>query len=206
MPLIARVRNILLTPNQEWQVIDREAVETGGLYASYIAPLAAIGPIASFVGMAMIGTRLPYIDHSFRVPAGSAVVYAVVTYALSLVSILVLALIIDALAPTFAAKRDRVQALKIAAYASTAAWIAGVFALVPFLSFLGLLGIYSLYLLYTGLPVLMKAPKEKAFGYTIVVVIAAIALWAVIGVAASSFISFPELPVVPGIPVAPGVR
>lgn len=206
MPLIARVRNILLTPNQEWQVIDREAAETGDLYAGYIAPLAAIGPIASFVGMAMIGVRLPLVDHSFRVPLGSAAVYAVAAYALSLISIFVLALVIDALAPTFAGKRDRAQALKVAAYASTASWIAGVFALVPFLSFLGLLGIYSLYLLYTGLPVLMKTPEEKAPGYTIVVVIAAVVLWAVISFAAGAFVSFPELSIVPGVPVAPGVR
>lgn len=203
MQLIERARNILLTPNAEWQVIDREAADSGGLYAGYIAPLAAIGPIASFVGMAIIGIRLPYIDHSFRVPLDSAAVYAVVTYVLSLVSILVLALIIDALAPTFAGKRDRGQALKVAAYASTAIWVAGVFALVPVLGFLSLLGIYGLYLLYTGLPVLMKTPPEKSIGYTIVVVIAAITLWAVIGVAAGSFVSFPELPVAP---FAPAVR
>lgn len=203
MQLIERARNILLTPNAEWWVIDREAADSGGLYAGYIAPLAAIGPIASFVGMAMIGTRLPYIDHSFRVPLGSAAVYAVVTYVLSLVSILVLALIINALAPTFSGKRDRAQALKVAAYASTATWVAGVFALIPVLGFLGVLGIYGLYLLYTGLPVLMKTPPEKSIGYTIVVVIAAIALWAVIGVTAGSFVSFPELPVAP---FAPTVR
>ena len=41
---------------------------------------------------------------------------------------------------------------------------------------LGILGVYSLYLLYLGLPVLMKSPKEKALGYTLVVVLAAIVL------------------------------
>lgn len=195
MQLIERAKNILLTPSVEWQVIDREAAKTGDLYADYIAPLAAIGPVASFIGMAMIGTRLPFADHSFRVSVGSAAAYAAAAYVLSLVAIFVLALVIDALAPTFAGKRDRAQALKVAAYASTATWVAGVFALVPFLSFLGLLGIYSLYLLYTGLPVLMKTPKQKAPGYTIVVVIAAVVLWTVISLAAGAFVSFPELPI-----------
>ena len=46
---------------------------------------------------------------------------------------------------------------------------------------------YSLYLLYLGLPVLMKAPEDKAAGYTGVVVIAAIVLFLVIGLVAGTF-------------------
>src|SRR6185295_15035911 len=42
--------------------------------------------------------------------------------------------------------------------------------------------LYSLYLLYLGLPRLMKCPEDKAAGYTVVVVVAAIVLVAVVGV------------------------
>jgi hypothetical protein len=99
----------------------------------------------------------------------------------------VLALIIDALAPNFGGTQNQVQALKVAAYSSTASWVAGIFGLVPILSWLGILGLYTLYLLYLGLPVLMKAPEEKAMGYTVVVIIAAIVLFLVIGLVAGSF-------------------
>ena len=33
------------------------------------------------------------------------------------------------------------------------------------LAILAVLGLYSLYLLYLGLPMLMRAPEEKALGY-----------------------------------------
>ena len=102
-----------------------------------------------------------------------------------------MALIIDAFAPAFGGQKSRIQALKVSAYASTAAWCAGIFALVPPLSFLGILGLYSLYLLYSGLPVLMKAPQEKAAGYTALVVVCAIVLFAMIGWVSGMFVTYP---------------
>ena len=64
-------------------------------------------------------------------------------------------------------------------------------ALIPGLRFLAILGLYSLYLLYLGLPVLMKSPKEKAFGYTVVVILCGIVLSVIIGVVASRFMAMP---------------
>jgi hypothetical protein len=111
---------------------------------------------------------------------------------LTLVGTYVLALIIDALAPTFDGQRNQIQALKVAAYSSTAAWVAGIFALIPWLGVLGILGLYSLYLLYLGLPVLMKAPREKALPYTAVVILAAIVLFMVIGMIVGRFTGIPH--------------
>jgi hypothetical protein len=105
-------------------------------------------------------------------------------FVLSLVAVYVIGLIIDALAPTFGGTRNPIQALKVAAYSSTASWLAGVFALLPGLRVLQILGLYSLYLLYLGLPVLMKAPQDKAVGYTAVVVIAAIVVTMLVGMVA----------------------
>jgi hypothetical protein len=113
---------------------------------------------------------------------GSALTLAVVSYVLALVGIFVLSLIINALAPSFGGQKDSGQALKIAVYAYTPAWIAGVFTILTSLSWLPIVaGIYGLYLFYLGLPILMKSPKEKAAGYTVVVIICAIVLWVVIG-------------------------
>ncbi|HEV8613124.1 MAG TPA: YIP1 family protein, partial [Gemmatimonadales bacterium] len=102
----------------------------------------------------------------------------------------VLALIIDALAPSFGGQKNPIQALKVAVYSSTAAWLAGIFAIIPSLGVLGILGLYSLYLLYLGLPILMKAPQDKAIGYTLVVVIVGIVIFVVIGVVASRLAGF----------------
>jgi hypothetical protein len=192
--LVVHAREILVHPQQEWEVIDREPASVGGLYRTYIAPLAAIGPVATFIGMSLFGISIPFIG-TYRAPVGSALTSVIVRYALALGGVFVLALVIDALAPTFAGQKSRIQALKVAAYASTAAWLAGIFALVPPLRILGLLGLYSLYLLYLGLPVLMKTPKDKALAYTAVVMICAFVIFAVIGWIAAAFLRYPGAPV-----------
>ncbi len=190
MNIVERVKQILLSPRAEWEVIDAESITPAQLYTGYIVPLAAIAPIAQLIGYSVFGISVPFMG-TYRVPLGSAITSAIVTYVLALVMPYVLALIIDALAPTFNGQRSQIQALKVAAYSSTASWVAGIFALIPGLRFLTILGIYSLFLLYIGLPVLMKSPKEKALGYTIVVILAAIVLFILIGVVSSRFLSVP---------------
>ena len=190
MNLVDRVKRILLSPKTEWEVIDAEPATLAELYTRYIMPLAAIGPLAHLIGYSVFGISVPFIG-TYRVPIGTAITQALVTYILTLAGTYVLALIIDALAPTFNGQRSQIQSLKLAAYSLTASWVAGIFALIPGLRILTLLGIYSLYLLYLGLPVLMKTPREKAASYTAVVILAAIVLSIVIGAVASVFMRVP---------------
>ncbi len=187
MDLMERTKNILLQPVQEWSIIDKEPGSAVELYKSYIVPLAAIGPVASIIGLSIFGIGVP-LGGTYRVPLTSAIGQAVTTYIFGLIGTYVLALIIDALAPTFLGTKNNFQALKVAAYSSTAAWLAGIFNLLPSLALLNILGLYSLYLLYLGLPVVMKTPQEKALPYTIVVIIAAIVIFGVIGAIGSCFI------------------
>jgi hypothetical protein len=190
MNLVERVKRILISPRAEWEVIDAEQTTTAELYTKYIVPLAAIPPIAQLIGYSVFGISVPFVG-TYRVPIGSAITTAIVTYVLTLGATYVLALIVDALAPTFNGQRSQVQALKVVAYSSTASWVAGIFALVPGLRLLGILGLYSLYLLYLGLPALMKSPREKALAYAAVVIIAGIVLFVIIGVIANRFLSVP---------------
>jgi hypothetical protein len=55
MALVDRVKNILLTPRQEWAVIDAEPTVPVELYKQYIMPLAAIGPVAGVIGSTVCG-------------------------------------------------------------------------------------------------------------------------------------------------------
>lgn len=190
MTLVDRVKRILLQPRQEWEVISGETITTADLYRSYAVPLAAIGPVASVIGMSIFGMGMPF-GPAFRVPITTAVFSAAVHYVLALVGVYVLALIIDVLAPTFAGEKNPAQSLKLAVYSSTAAWMAGVFIIIPALGFLAITGLYSLYLLYAGIPVLMKAPREKALLYTVAVAIAGIIIFVVIGSVASALVPFP---------------
>lgn len=191
-PLAARARSILLQPRSTWATIDAEPATVGGLYAGYIVWLAAIAPLASVIAASGFGIRLPF-GGVYRVPLASAASGAVVRFAVALISTYVLSLIIDALAPAFGGRQSPIQALKVAAYASTPSWIAGVFAAVPFLSALELLGLYSLYLLFLALPAVMGAPRDRALGYTAAVAVCAAVLFGVGGAIAARFVGFPLL-------------
>jgi hypothetical protein len=176
VPLIQRVKNILMSPKTEWPVIDAEPATIGGIYKNYVMILAAIPPVCMLIGLLLFG--MPY----FVFPMGYLIAQAVISYVMALIGCYILALIIDALAPSFGGTRDRVKAFKVAAYSSTAAWVVGIFYLLPLLAILGIIGgLYGLYLLYLGLPVLMKTPADKSVIYTVAIIVAAIVLYLVIG-------------------------
>lgn len=174
-----RIKNIVLTPRAEWLRIDAEPSTIGDIYKSHVIPLAAIGPVASLIGSLAFGHGAFGI--TYRPTIIAALGTAVVSYVFALIGIYICALVIDALAPQFGATKNRVAAFKVAAYGATAAWLAGIFGILPAIGMLGILGLYSLYLIYTGLPVLMKAPADKAVGYTAVVVAAMVGIGIVIG-------------------------
>ena len=177
--LVDRVKAILMKPKVEWPVIEAEQTDISTIFRSYVIPLAAIGPVATAIGSALIGT--PTIAGvAGRVSIVTAIVGAIIAFALALLGTYVVAQVIDNLAPRYGGTRNLTQAFKVSAYSSTAQWLAGVFALIPALSPLSILGLYSLYLLYLGLPVLMKVPQEKAMSYTVAVVVVALIVLIVI--------------------------
>jgi hypothetical protein len=106
----------------------------------------------------------------------------------------VMALIVDALAPSFGGTKNQVAAMKVVAYGATASYVAGLLSLLPSLGILGIIAAcYSIYLIYLGLPVLMKCPPDKAAGYTAVVVIVGIVAAIVIGSVSTLFMPGPGL-------------
>jgi hypothetical protein len=179
MEIIERVKGILLTPNSEWLAIEREPGDPAYLFTNYVAILAAIPAVCGFIGMSIVGMSLPLVG-TVRVGIIAGIASAIVHYLLAFVMVYVMGLIIDALAPTFNGEKDPANALKLAVYSMTPAWLAGVFALIPGLRSLGILGLYGLYLLWVGLPLLMKVPKEKSIGYAAAIVVCAVIISIVI--------------------------
>ena len=185
--LVARVKGILLQPKSEWLKIDGEFATTKSLFTRYAMILAAIGPVCSLLGgqlMPIMGVKLSIVG---------AIVVALVSYGMSLLGVFLLGLIINALAPNFGGTANKVQAMKLAVYSWTAAWLAGVFGLIPMLGILAILGLYSCYLLFVGLPILMKVPEDKKVGYFIVTVIAGVVMYfiisAIVGAISMSFVA-----------------
>ena len=191
MNLVERVKKLLVAPTQEWAAIKAEPHTIAGLYTQYVMILAAIPAVAAFIGLSIVGYS--GMGPTYRVPMAAGVSNMVLSYVLGLGSVYVIALVIDALAPKFAGEKDFMQALKVAAFFPTAAWVAGIFYVIPALAIFAIVGaLYSLWLLFTGLSHLMSVPEDKSVAYTAVVVLVAIVLMVVVSVVAALAIPSPS--------------
>ena len=182
--MIDRIKRLLTAPAQEWPRIDAEPMTVKGIFMTWVIPLAAIGPIAHLIGMLVFG--IGFLGITYRPPIGVAVGTAVTMYILALVGAFVMALVIDWLAPHFDATKNPVSAMKVVAFSMTASWLAGIFQIIPMLGWLAIVGLYSLYLLWLGLPILMKAPAEKATAYVVVSILVCAVAVMVVGLATAS--------------------
>ena len=188
--LVTRVRGILLAPRREWPLIAAEATRRADIYLRYVAPLAAVGAIASGIGAWLVGIpAAPY--GNIPLGPGAALAGAVLHFALQFAAVLVVALIVNGLAPTFGGRKDSLRALQVTAYSFTPAWVAAALTILPALGAIAsLLGLYGLYLLYTGLPVLMQATRDRTLGYTVVIVICTVAITVAIAIASGLLLGF----------------
>jgi hypothetical protein len=180
--IVSRARATLLTPKTEWPVIAAEPDSVANLYSNYILVMAAIPAVVRFLVWTLIGVRVPYLD-TYRIGIAPALESAILTYALALAGVYIVALIVDALAPSFHGEKNQVQALKTVAYAYTASWVASILGIIPGLALIATIAgaVYAIYLLRVGLPFTMKCPDDRAVGYTAVTVIVAIVVAIVLG-------------------------
>lgn len=171
MDIVARAKNILLSPNTEWPVIAAERTTIGELYTGYIMPMSAIPPVCALIGLSLFLGRLGF---------GLGIIGALVSWVFGLVGIYIVALLAQWLAPRFGGNGDLLAALKLVAYSHTAAWVGGIFMLIPLLGILTfLMSLYGLYLLYTGAP-MVGVPRERAVTYTAALVLCVIVVFFVI--------------------------
>ncbi|MGB0128251.1 MAG: zinc-ribbon domain-containing protein, partial [Rhodocyclaceae bacterium] len=98
--LLGRIKGILVSPKSEWPVIAAEPPAPAALMTSYVLPLAAIGPIAQFIGLVMIGVGVPFVG-TIRIGVLPGLGMMVTTYVLGLAAVFLMAWIANALAPTF---------------------------------------------------------------------------------------------------------
>jgi hypothetical protein len=179
MDIISRVKNILLTPKTEWQTIEAENESHMKVFTTYVALLALIPAIATFIGKGLIGYSV------FGVRVGGSIGYgigqAIVQYIIMVGGVYLTAFVINLLAENFNAKKDFDKSFSLVAFAYTPMFIGGIFNIIPAISILaGLIGLYSFYLLYIGLQPMMKQPEEKTVSYFVVSLIAMLVVYFVL--------------------------
>ncbi|MCX6906519.1 MAG: YIP1 family protein [Verrucomicrobia bacterium] len=179
--IAGRIKNILMDPNHEWDVINREEMTVMQVYTRYLLVAAAIPALAHFVGeIVSIYSTLPIA----QIPIGisRAVGLVALYYTLWLGSVHVTAFLINQLAPTFRSTANFASAMKLAGFAWVAVWAAGILLVVPILRQLLVLALfYAIYILHLGLPKLMGTPHDKVIPFTVVVAVGMFLLFIITG-------------------------
>ena len=174
MNITTRAKDITLRPGIAWPEIASEPSTVASTYAGYVAPLAAIGPVALFIGLSIVGIGIPFIG-TYRMPVVQGVVQAAFTFVAVLAGLFLFALIANALAPSFGGRKDVAAAVKLVGYSMTPALLAGVLYIFPPLAILGIFAaFYGLYLFYRGAPILMNLAADKVVPYTLVTIVCSI--------------------------------
>ena len=172
---IVRTAALLVDPPGAWTRVEKEPGDVISLLSGYVAVLGLIPALSRFIGASLIGVIVRG-GEVVREPIFDGMFSAIFGYVATFAQVLLVALLIDVLAPRFGGQRRFAGALNLAAYSFTPVWLAGIFLLLPGLRFLGSTGLYGVYLLAMGLPIVTKSPAERAKRYTAVVAIFAAAL------------------------------
>jgi hypothetical protein len=184
--ILLRAKELILRPLPTWDEIDKEDATVEGLYRSWVLPLAAVPAVSQALGwLAFRGGWLFGIR--FHVNVLGVLTQAAVSYALTLVGVFVMAVVLDELALRFGGERSRTQAFKLVAYSASAAWLGGVFMMLPAPGGLltALAGLYSLYLFYLGLPKLMRSDADQTATYFALALVIMIGLGLLMGILTS---------------------
>jgi hypothetical protein len=187
MNLIERVKNILITPQKEWDVINGEQPNTSAIITGYVLPLAGAAAVAAFIGYGLIGFNYGF---GIKVKGINWGLYqAIAVLGGALLSVFVSAFVIDALAPSFGSEKNMGRSVQLVAYSYTPGWIGGLLAILPSLAIVGsIAGLYGLYLLYIGLPKLKKTPQDKQVSYYVVSLLVLIVVFILIGLVMSKIL------------------
>jgi len=173
MNLIERVKNILITPKTEWEVVNGESATPQSLLFGYVLPLAvvaAIGPLLTgllFAGL--LGFKY------FLVTAIIAFIAQVAAYYISVI-------IVDLLAPSFGSEKNINKSAQLVAYSATPGYIGGLLSFIPVLGLLVSIAawVYGIYLMYLGLGPVKKTPEDKKVVYLLVAYVIWIAIYFII--------------------------
>ncbi|MGN6616025.1 MAG: Yip1 family protein [Ilyomonas sp.] len=180
MDLINRVKNIIVTPKTEWNVIATESSSAKDVMMSFIVPLTAIAAIAAFIGYGFVG----YSFLSVRIAGIQWGIYnALLKIIMGIASVYITAYVVDALAPSFNSEKDFGRSVQLVAYGATPGLVAAIFAILPAIAgILSVAGaIYSIYLWYLGLGPIKKTPEDKRLVYLIVTFVILIFVYIIIG-------------------------
>lgn len=163
--LVSRVRNLLLRPGAEWQLIRDEPTTYLNILLRYVGILAVIPPIAAILGRVLFHSNIP--DSALSSSFGYLVLTNALWYVMYVVNVVITGAVIAAVLVTTESRWSGLAGLKIAAYSFTPLFAAGFLAVIPHMALSVPIVIgYGVYLMYLGIRALTAVSRTGAIGYT----------------------------------------
>ncbi|WP_083704652.1 Yip1 family protein [Motiliproteus sp. MSK22-1] len=166
---IEHMLGVLYHPNDEWKSIREEHYTTLRCYASHIVFLAAIPPLAAFIGTTQMGWSIGG-GNFFRLTVASALPIAIAFYFALLAGAGIMAWFIHWMKNTYGSESSFDDCMVLTTFTATPLFLAGLSALIPILWVDVLVGMaavaVTIRLLYTGVPVLMDVPEGRALAFS----------------------------------------
>jgi hypothetical protein len=171
--IIKRTSNIIIKPDEEWQVILQENANKNKTIFGFAIPYIVVIAIATAIGNYFFSLgffSISYISISIAVAL-------VVPFSVIYIS----AYIINALAPSFKSTPNIDRAFNLVIYSYTASFLAAIITgIFPMLTFIGIAGLYSFYIFWTGFTPMMDTPSEKRVGYVIISILIILGVYIVL--------------------------
>jgi hypothetical protein len=170
MNLIDRVKNILITPKTEWEVINGETATPQSLLTGYVLPLAVIAAAGSLLKGFLFAGALGLTYY---------LVTAVIAFVVQMLAYYISVHIIDMLAPSFESEKNLGKSAQLVAYSGTPSYIAALLSFIPFLGLLLAIAgwVYGIYLMYLGIGPLKKTSEDKKIVYMVVAFVIMLAVY-----------------------------
>ena len=170
MNLIERVKNILITPKTEWEVINGETATSQSLLMGYVLPLAIVAAVGSLLkGLLFAGAfGLKFF-----------IITAVIAFISSVIAYYVTVIIVDMLAPSFGSEKNMGKSAQLVAYSGTPSYVGVLLSFIPVIGWIVSLAAwaYGVYIMYLGIGLLKKTPEDKKVVYMIVAFLIMIVLY-----------------------------
>jgi hypothetical protein len=157
-----RLKNLILSPKSEWNVIEQEAKTKDELIKQYAIPLMIMMAICSIIGDSIFESRLTF--------SIAAVVFkAVFVFGIAYGGMYISAMIITELTTSFSSEKNINSCYRLVVHSLSAYYIAScITSLLPFLRELSILSIFSIYLFWLGTTPVLKTPDDNKLGFVVV--------------------------------------
>lgn len=182
---LRRIREILLRPEQEWEVVSREA--NASTTVRYVLVLASLSIVLQLVALQAVRVVVPDVARIAR-SSEYGMSIAMFDGLIMPLAVLVLASVANLLAPRYSGHRHTHRALQLGTYTSTPLWLASAFLAVPILGVVlfSLLGLYWLRPFMPGARTLLGIPDDRLIDF----MLAHFCVCALVGVLLASLVIF----------------